>query len=71
MRRDSIEIIDEILALLEKSHCAMSVNAIAQQTGLHNITVKRYVEIIERVKGEHIEIIRTTRSVILRVNDKD
>lgn len=69
MRRDPLEIVQEILAVLERSRCAMSINAIAEETGLHNITVKRYVEIIERVRGENIEIIKTSRSVILRVNE--
>ncbi|NOX71504.1 MAG: hypothetical protein GXO64_02285 [Candidatus Micrarchaeota archaeon] len=71
MRRDPLEIIEEILEILERSHCAMSMNAIARETGLHNITVKRYVEIIEKIKGDNIEIIRTDRSVILRCNVKN
>ncbi len=70
MRKDPLGIMEEILDILERSHCAMSVNAIAQQTGLHNITVKRYVQIIQKVQGEGVEIIKTQRSVILRVKDK-
>ena len=69
MRKDPLVIMEEILGILERSRCAMSVNAIAQQTGLHNVTVKRYVEIIERVQGDRVEIIKTTRSVILRVEN--
>ncbi|MBN2101963.1 MAG: hypothetical protein JW716_03775 [Candidatus Aenigmarchaeota archaeon] len=67
MRKDPLVIMEEILGILERSRCAMSVNAIARETGLHNVTVKRYVEIIERVQGDRVEIIKTTRSVILRV----
>jgi response regulator of citrate/malate metabolism len=68
MRRDPLEIMEEILDLLERSHEAMSINSIAERTGIHNLTVRRYVKIIEMVRKEpEIEIIRTKHSIILRV----
>ena len=71
MRKNPLEIIEKILGILEKSDCPMSMNAIARETGIHNITVKRYVEIIEKVNGDNIEIIRTNRSIILRCSGKN
>ena len=68
MRRDPLVIMKEILDLLEETEEALSVNAISERTGIHNLTVRRYVRIIEMVKKEPgIEIIRTKRSVILRM----
>jgi len=68
MRRDPITIMKEILDLLENADEALSLNAIAERTGIHNLTVRKYVRIIEMVKSEPgIEIIRTKRSIIVRV----
>jgi response regulator of citrate/malate metabolism len=59
----------EILALLEKQRDeALSLNAISEQTGIHNVTVRRYVEIIQMVRNEPlIEVIKTKHSVIVRI----
>ena len=68
MRRDPLEIIQEMLKLLEKEKEAMSINQIAKKTGMHNLTVKRYVELIEMIKEEPtIEVIKTGHSVIVRM----
>ncbi len=68
MRRDPIEIIQEMFKILEKEHEAMSVNMIAKKTGLHNLTVKRYVELIEMIREEPtVEVIKTGHSVIVRM----
>ena len=68
MRRDPLEILGEILRLLEESNEALSLNSIAERTGIHNVTVKKYVRMIELVRKEpEIEIIRTRHSVIIRV----
>jgi DNA-binding IclR family transcriptional regulator len=68
MRRDPIEIMEEILRMLEKSHEAMSLNAISERTGIHNVTVKKYIRIIELVRKEpEIEVIHTSHSVIIRI----
>ncbi len=68
MRRDPLVIMREILKLLERTDEALSLNAIAERTGIHNLTVKKYVRIIEMVKSEPgIEIIKTKRSIILRM----
>jgi response regulator of citrate/malate metabolism len=68
MRRDPLEIIQEMFKILEKQHEAMSVNQIAKKTGMHNITVKRYVELIEMIKEEPtVEVIKTGHSVIVRM----
>ncbi len=69
MKRDPLEIMREILELLEKQRDeALSLNAIAERTGIHNVTVRRYVEIIELVRNEpEIEVIKTRHSIILRI----
>ena len=68
MRRDPLEIIQEMLKALEKQKEAMSINQIAKKTGMHNITVKRYVELIEMIKEEPtIEVIKTGNTVIVRM----
>jgi len=68
MKRDPLEIIEEILETLEKETSALSINQIAQKTGIHNITVRRYIRIIERVrKDPEIEIIKTNHSIIIRM----
>ena len=66
MRRDPLEIMEKIIRMLEKEREAMSINQIAQRTGLHNVTVKRYVKIMKVVRQEPLEIIQTRHSVILR-----
>ncbi len=69
MRRDPVMIMKEILRLLEEEkEEALSLNAISEKTGIHNLTVRRYVRIIEMVRREpEIEIIKTGRSVIVRI----
>lgn len=68
MKRDPLEIIEEIFRLLEQEASALSINQIAQKTGLHNITVKKYIHLIEVVRQEPtVEIIRTSHSVIVRI----
>jgi response regulator of citrate/malate metabolism len=66
MRRDPLEIMELIIKLLEKEREAMSVNQIAQRTGLHNVTVRRYVRIIGLIREEPLEIIETRHSIIIR-----
>jgi response regulator of citrate/malate metabolism len=66
MRRDPLEIMERIIRMLEKEREAMSINQIAQRTGLHNVTVRRYVRIMKIVKQEPMEIIKTRHSIILR-----
>lgn len=69
MKRDPLEIMREILKLLEKQRDeALSLNAISEKTGIHNVTVRRYVEIIQMVRNEpEIEVIKTRHSVIVRI----
>ena len=68
MRRDPLEIIQEMFRILEKQHEAMSVNQIAKKTGMNNITVKRYVELIEMIRDEPtVEVIKTGNTVIVRM----
>ena len=73
MKRDPLEIMKEILAILEKQRDeALSLNAISEKTGIHNITVRRYVKIIEMVRSEpEIEVIRTKHSIILRIRKEE
>jgi len=69
MRRDPVMIMKEILRLLEdEKEEALSLNAIAERTGIHNLTVRRYVRIIEMVNREpEIEVIKTKHSIIIRM----
>ena len=68
MRRDPVMIMKEILRLLEDEEEALSLNAIAERTGIHNLTVRRYVRIIEMVRREpEIEVIKTKHSIIIRM----
>ncbi len=72
MRKGPLEIIEEIFRLLEGESSALSINQIAQKTGLHNITVKKYIHLIEVVRQEPtVEIIRTSHSVIVRVKGRE
>jgi response regulator of citrate/malate metabolism len=67
MKRDPLEIIEEMFKMLERGR-AFSVNELAQQTGMHNITVKKYIQLIQIVRKEpEIEIIKTRHSIILRI----
>ena len=68
MRRDPLEIMEKMLRMLEREEQAMSINQIAQKTGLHNVTVRRYIRIIEMVRSEpNLEVIKTRHSIILRI----
>ncbi|MFH1445024.1 MAG: HTH domain-containing protein [Nanoarchaeota archaeon] len=67
MKRDPLEIMEQILNALECGR-PFSMNELAKETGIHNITIKRYVQIIERVHNEpHIEVIKTRNSIIVRI----
>ena len=66
MRRDPLEIMGMIMRMLEKEREAMSINQLAKRTGLHNMTVRRYIEIIRMVRQEPVEIINTRHSIIIR-----
>jgi response regulator of citrate/malate metabolism len=67
MRKDPLEIISAMFDMLEKEE-AVSINSMAKKTGIHNITIKRYIEIIRVIRNEpEIEIINTGHSIIMRV----
>ena len=67
MKRDPLQIIEEMFRCLEEGR-PFSINEMSKQTGIHNITIRRYVRLIERVRSEpKVEIIKTKHSTILRV----
>lgn len=67
MRRDPLDIIEEIFNALEKGR-PFSINELSEETGIHNITIRRYIKIIEVVRKEpQLEVIKTKHSIILRV----
>ncbi len=67
MKRDPLEIIEEIFNALEKGR-PFSINELSHETGIHNITIRRYIRLIEVVRKEpQIEIIKTKHSIILRI----
>ena len=69
MRRDPIEIMERMLRKLETGK-VFSINELAQETGLHNVTVRKYVRIIEMVRKEPtVEVIKTRHSIIIRIRE--
>jgi response regulator of citrate/malate metabolism len=71
MRRDPLEIVEKMLEILEKEKEALTVNQLAHKSGLHNITVKRYVQIIQTIREEPgLDVIRTSRSIIIRMDKR-
>jgi hypothetical protein len=67
MRKDPLEIMNEIFRALEEGR-PCSINELSKETGLHNLTVRKYVRIIELVRKEPtIEVIKTSHSIIVRV----
>jgi response regulator of citrate/malate metabolism len=71
MRRDPIEIIEDIFRILEKEREALSINQVAQRTGIHNVTVKKYIRIIQMIREEpKVDVINTRHSIIIRMIKK-
>ena len=67
MRKDPLEIIEAMFKALETGR-PFSINELAKETGMHNITVKKYIKIIQVVRKEpSVEVIRTRHSIILRI----
>lgn len=67
MKRDPLEIVEKMFKMLESGR-PFTINQLSEETGLHNITVKKYIRIIEMVKREpELEIIKTKHSIILRI----
>jgi response regulator of citrate/malate metabolism len=68
MRRDPLEIIEKMFDILQREKEALTVNQLAQKSGLHNITVKRYVRIIQTIREEpELDVIKTRHSIIIRM----
>ena len=68
MRRDPLEIIEEIFRILEKEKEALTINQLAKLTGIHNVTIRKYLRIIQMIKQEpDIDIIETKHSIIIRM----
>ena len=67
MNRDPLEILEELFEALEKGR-PLSINELSRKTGIHNVTVRKYIKIIQIVRKEpQIEIIKTGHSTILRI----
>ncbi|MBI4214592.1 HTH domain-containing protein [archaeon] len=67
MNRDPLEIIAALFQALEKGK-PFSINELSKETGIHNVTIRRYIRIIQIIRKEpEIEVIRTSHSIILRV----
>jgi len=68
MRRDPLKIIEKMFKALESGR-PFSINELAQETGLHNITVRKYIRLIKIVRQEpQVEVIKTRHSIIIRTN---
>jgi hypothetical protein len=45
-----------------------TLNELSQETGIHSITLKRYIRLVRLVRQEpELEVIRTRHSVIIRM----
>ncbi|MBL7206881.1 MAG: hypothetical protein ISS36_04745 [Candidatus Aenigmarchaeota archaeon] len=67
MKKDPMKIIEQMFKMLESGR-PFTINQLSEETGLHNITVKKYVRIIQTIRKEpEIEVIRTKHSIILRI----
>lgn len=67
MKRDPISILEQMFEALEKGK-PFTLNELSQETGIHCITLKRYIRLVTLVRQEpELEIIRTRHSVIVRV----
>jgi len=70
VRKDPLEIINEIFSVLERGR-PLSINELSKETGIHNVTIRKYVQIIETVRSEsRMEIIKTSHSIILRKREE-
>ena len=68
MKRDPFDIVQRILKTIEEENRPLSINELSKETGMHNITVRKYVRIIEYVRREpSVEVIKTKHSIILRI----
>ena len=67
MRKDPLAIMIEIMNALESGR-PFSINGLSKETGIHNVTIRKYVRIIETVRNEQqLEVIKTSHSIILRI----
>ncbi|MBU0530329.1 MAG: HTH domain-containing protein [Nanoarchaeota archaeon] len=66
MRKDPLEIIEKIFAALEEGR-PFSINELSKETGMQNVTVRKYIRIIEVIRREPtVEVIKTRHSIIIR-----
>jgi len=71
MKRDPLEIIEEMFKALESGR-PFSINELSKETGIHNVTIRRYIRVIQTVRREpQLEVIKTRHSIILRARCKD
>jgi len=66
MKRDPLAIMEKIFQALEEGR-TFTLHELSKETGLHHLTVRRYVQIIETVRREpEVEIIKTSHSIVVR-----
>jgi len=66
MKRDPLTIVEQLFKCLHEGR-PFSINELSKETGIHCITIKRYIKLIKTVREEpELEIIRTKHSVIIR-----
>ncbi|MFH1294355.1 MAG: hypothetical protein ABIH90_00245 [Candidatus Aenigmatarchaeota archaeon] len=67
MKRDPIAILEQMFEALERGK-PFTLNELSHETGIHCITLKRYIRLVKIVRREpELEIIRTRHSVIVRM----
>jgi len=65
-----INILEKILEALADG-TILSINELSKKTGLHYLTVKRYLKLIEKMKKmPEIEIIKSNSTTLVRIGDK-
>ncbi len=67
MKRDPLTIIEQLFECLESGR-PFTINELSKETGIHCITIKRYIKLIQTIRREpEVEIIKTKHSIILRI----
>jgi len=67
MKRDPITIMEQIFEALEQGR-PFTLNELSKETGIHSLTLKRYIRLVTMVRREpDLEVIRTRHSVVIRI----
>jgi response regulator of citrate/malate metabolism len=69
MRINQIKILEKIQSVLSSGN-VFSVHELSKKTGLHYVTVKKYIKLIETMKKmPEIEIIKSNSTTLIRLDN--